>query len=60
MKINRNDWEDYDPYDDEEEFVRKFPLKEEGQTIKKKHELIRKSRKVKAKEREKTANADNA
>lgn len=59
MKINRNDWEDYDPYDDDEKFIKRFPLKEEVKSVKKKNDLIRQKRKQKTKERsESSQNAD--
>lgn len=55
MKINRNDWEDYDLNDDDEKFLKRFPLKEEVKSVKKKNDLIRQKRKQKSKERSQTA-----
>lgn len=52
MKINRNDWEDYDSYDDDETFIKKFPKNDSTKEVKKKGNLVRQKRKAKAKERE--------
>jgi hypothetical protein len=60
VKINRNDWEDYELENDDEKFLKKFPTQDSTKQVKKKKDMVRQKRKSKAREKEEALKGETA